>query len=74
MGMRHRSAAKLCAAIKNIAVFVVSQDGGISLIWNKGGKVYFWEDFRTKNMPFDLLPTIFEAERELFGDARSEAD
>ncbi len=68
MGMRHRSAAKLCAAIQNIAVFVVSQDGGVSLIWNKGGAVYFWEDFRTKNMPFDLLPTLFEAEREVFGD------
>lgn len=68
MGMRHRSAAKLCAAIENIAVFVVSQDGGVSLIWNKGGQVFFWEDFRTKNMPFDLLPTLFEAEREVFGE------
>lgn len=67
MGMRHRSAAKLCAAIGNIAVFVVSQDGGVSLIWNKSGSVYFWEDFRTKNMPFDLLPTLFDAEREVFG-------
>lgn len=67
-GMRHRSAAKLCAAIENIAVFVVSQDGGVSLIWNKSGEVFFWEDFRTKNMPFDLIPTLFDAEREVFGD------
>jgi hypothetical protein len=36
-GMRHRSAMRLCGTADNLAVFVVSQDGGVSLIWNDNG-------------------------------------
>lgn len=36
-GMRHRSAMRLCAAAEGIAVFVISQDGTVSLMWNEEG-------------------------------------
>lgn len=72
MGMRHRSAAKLCTVLEDAAVFVVSQDGGVSLIWNRAGEVYFWEDFRTKNMPFDLIPPDQRGSSRLFDGARRE--
>lgn len=49
-GMRHRSAIRLCSNTSDVAVFVVSQDGGTSLVWNKGGKVYFKPDIKTTNM------------------------
>ncbi len=49
-GMRHRSAIKLCSQCQDIIVFVVSQDGGISLIWNRNEKVYFRSDIKTANL------------------------
>lgn len=49
-GMRHRSAIRLCATEPNLAVFVVSQDGGVSLVWNKDGDVYFKSGITTTNM------------------------
>jgi DNA integrity scanning protein DisA with diadenylate cyclase activity len=49
-GMRHRSAIKLCLQCDDIIVFVVSQDGGISLIWNKERKVYLKSDIKTTNL------------------------
>lgn len=48
-GMRHRSAIRLCAADPNLCVFVVSQDGGASLIWNRDGVVKFMADVSTHN-------------------------
>ena len=50
MGMRHRSAIRLCGTAPNLAVFVVSQDGGVSLVWNKDGAVYFKSGVTTTNM------------------------
>jgi hypothetical protein len=38
-GTRHRSAMRLCAAMPDLCVFVVSQDGGVSLVWNDNGEV-----------------------------------
>lgn len=38
-GMRHRSAIKLCARSSGVVVFVVSQDGEISLCWSRDGQV-----------------------------------
>lgn len=49
-GMRHRSAIRLCSNFRNVVVFIVSQDGGTSLVWNKEGKVYFKQDIKTTNM------------------------
>ena len=49
-GMRHRSAIKLCSQCNDIIVFVVSQDGGVSLVWNKEGKVYLKSDIKTTNL------------------------
>lgn len=49
-GMRHRSAIKLCSRIADVVVFIVSQDGGISLVWNKDGKVFFKSEIKTANL------------------------
>lgn len=55
MGMRHRSAIRLCGAEPNLVVFVVSQDGGVSLVWSKNGNVYFKSGVTTTNMNM-ILP------------------
>lgn len=49
-GMRHRSAIRLCSQCKDVVVFIVSQDGGISLVWNKEGKVFFRSEIKTANL------------------------
>jgi hypothetical protein len=49
-GMRHRSAMRLVSAVPDIAVFVISQDGGISLIWNDNGDVCFKSGVKTTNV------------------------
>ena len=49
-GMRHRSAIKLCSICEDVVVFVISQDGNISLVWNKESKVYFKSDIKTTNL------------------------
>ena len=49
-GMRHRSAIRLCSNSTDVVIFVVSQDGGTSLVWNEKGKVYFKSDIKTTNM------------------------
>lgn len=41
---------RLCAAMPELAVFVVSQDGGISVVWNDEGQVYFKSGARTTNV------------------------
>lgn len=48
-GMRHRSAMRLCAAAPDVAVFVVSQDGGVSLVFQHQGQVYFRWNINTTN-------------------------
>jgi len=48
-GMRHRSAIRLCATESRASVFVVSQDGGVSLVWNKDGDVCFKPGITTTN-------------------------
>jgi hypothetical protein len=48
-GMRHRSAMRLCSALPDLVVFVVSQDGGVSLVWNEGGEVCFKPGINTEN-------------------------
>lgn len=53
-GMRHRSAMKLCAANSDLAIFVVSQDGGVSLIWNQEGDVLFRKEITTTNTTIPL--------------------
>jgi DNA integrity scanning protein DisA with diadenylate cyclase activity len=48
-GMRHRSAMRLCAASKDVSVFVVSQDGAVSLVFSKENKVYIRRNITTVN-------------------------
>ena len=50
MGMRHRSAIRLCGTSPDLVVFVVSQDAGVSLVWSKDGAVYFKAGVTTTNM------------------------
>lgn len=49
-GMRHRSAMRLCSAVRDLAVFVVSQDGGVSLVWNDKGEACFKSGLKTTNV------------------------
>ena len=48
-GMRHRSAMRLCSATGGLAVFVVSQDGGVSLLWNDNGDSCYKSGIQTTN-------------------------
>jgi len=48
-GMRHRSAMRLCGATAGLAVFVVSQDGGVSLLWNDNGDSCYKSGIHTAN-------------------------
>ena len=51
-GMRHRSAMRLCTNVTDIVVFVVSQDGDVSITWRQWGdnEVYFKKGIRITNM------------------------
>ncbi|MDB5097576.1 MAG: hypothetical protein JWM80_1997 [Cyanobacteria bacterium RYN_339] len=53
-GMRHRSAMRLCAAVSDAAVFVISQDGGVGLVFSNAGRVCFRRDINTTSasMPY----------------------
>jgi hypothetical protein len=48
-GMRHRSAIRLCGATTGLAVFVVSQDGGVSIVWNDKGDSCYKSGIQTTN-------------------------
>lgn len=48
-GMRHRSAMRLCGTAIGLAVFVISQDGGVSLIWNDNGDSCYKSGIQTTN-------------------------
>ena len=43
VGARHRSAYRLAGALSGAVAIVVSQDGGVSFICKKGGRVTYWE-------------------------------
>ena len=49
-GMRHRSAIKLCSRCDDLLAFIISQDRGISLVWNKDGKIFVKSDIKTINL------------------------
>jgi len=49
-GMRHRSAMRLCSTVPDLVAFVVSQDGGVSLVWNDKGEVCFKPGIKTTNV------------------------
>lgn len=40
---RHRSAYRLCAALPGSIAIVVSQDGGVRFVCQRGGRVTYWE-------------------------------
>ena len=48
--MRHRSAMRLCSVVKDAVVFVISQDGDVSLVWNDNGVVRFKTKLKTTNV------------------------
>lgn len=43
VGTRHRSAYRLTAALPGAVAVVVSQDGGIRFVTNKGGALTYWD-------------------------------
>jgi len=49
-GMRHRSAMRLCSMVPELVVFVISQDGGVSLVWNDKGDTCFKSGLKTTNI------------------------
>jgi DNA integrity scanning protein DisA with diadenylate cyclase activity len=48
-GMRHRSAIKLCSTTEDAIVFVVSQDGDVSLVWREKAGVMVKKGVNTTN-------------------------
>ncbi len=54
-GMRHRSAMRLCGATSALVAFVVSQDGGVSLVWNEDGKVLLQTGIRIENLDMQFF-------------------
>jgi len=53
-GMRHRSAMRLCSVVRDLAIFVISQDGGVSLVWNDNGDTCFKSGLKTTNINMAL--------------------
>lgn len=50
-GTRHRSAMRLCSTFSDIVIFVVSQDGGVSIVWkNENAEVCFIPNLNTTNV------------------------
>ena len=43
VGSRHRSAYRLCGALPGAVAVVISQDGGVRFVCQKGGHVTYWE-------------------------------
>lgn len=68
-GMRHRSAIRLSLALKDSALFVISQDGYVNLLWDRSGKHYFWEDINTKNIHFDISRTLIPQSTSVFSQS-----
>jgi hypothetical protein len=43
VGARHRSAYRLCGALPGSVAVVISQDGGVRFVCQRGGRVTYWE-------------------------------
>jgi DNA integrity scanning protein DisA with diadenylate cyclase activity len=43
VGARHRSAYRLAGALPGSVAVVISQDGGVRWVCQKGGRVTYWE-------------------------------
>jgi hypothetical protein len=43
VGARHRSAYRLCGALPGSVTVVISQDGGMRFVCQRGGRVTYWE-------------------------------
>jgi hypothetical protein len=43
VGARHRSAYRLCGALPGSVTVVISQDGGVRFVCQRGGRVTYWE-------------------------------
>ena len=43
MGSRHRSAYRLASALPGSVAVVISQDGGVRWVCQRGGRVTYWE-------------------------------
>jgi DNA integrity scanning protein DisA with diadenylate cyclase activity len=43
VGARHGSAYRLAGAMPGAVVIVISQDGGVRFVSQKGGRVTYWE-------------------------------
>jgi len=43
VGARHRSAYRLAGAVPGSVTVVISQDGGVRFVCQKGGRVTYWE-------------------------------
>ena len=48
-GMRHRSALRCVGVSAQLAAFVVSQDGQVSLFWKQDGRVLMKRNVNTAN-------------------------
>jgi hypothetical protein len=48
-GMRHRSALRCVGVTTQVAAFVVSQDGQVSLFWKQDGRVLLKRNVNTAN-------------------------
>jgi len=48
-GMRHRSALRCVGVSEDVAAFVVSQDGQVSLFWKQDGRVFMKRNINTAN-------------------------
>jgi hypothetical protein len=43
VGSRHRSAYRLAGALPGSVAVVISQDGGVRFVCQRGGRVTYWE-------------------------------
>ena len=43
VGARHRSAYRLCGVLPGSVAVVISQDGGVRFVCQRGGRVTYWE-------------------------------
>jgi hypothetical protein len=43
VGSRHRSAYRLCGALPRSVAVVISQDGGVRFVCQRGGRVTYWD-------------------------------
>ncbi len=50
VGTRHRSAYRLCLAVPNMIAIVISQDGAVRFVTNRGGAVTYWDQSSTTSL------------------------